>query len=153
MKQLPAGERNLRGSHNPEGEKKQTRIPAYQHGQNLSCMHVEVPSLDSTKTKCTSDQSNFTLIDSQLPNSQVITELFMHSMDVFILCLSAFAGEMKDFAALIFRGFMHWKKTDSQTWQSFCRHFIKSKKFTNRADTESDGGKDGLKQAKVVRDH
>lgn len=98
-------------------------------------------------------QSNFTLIDSQLPNSQVITELFMHSMDVFILCLSAFAGEMKDFAALIFRGFMHWTKTDSQTRQSFCRHCIKSKKFTNRADTESDGGKDGLKQAKVVKDH
>lgn len=52
-------------------------------------------------------QSNFTLIDSQLPNSQVITELFVPNMDVFVLCLSAFAGEMKDFAALIFSGFMH----------------------------------------------
>lgn len=49
----------------------------------------------------------------------------MHNMDVFILCLSAFAGEMKDFAALIFRGFMHWKKTDSPNVTIFLQTLYK----------------------------
>lgn len=39
----------------------------------------------------------------------------MHNMDVFILRLSAFGGEMKDFAALIISGVKHCKKTDPQT--------------------------------------